>query len=138
MDTFDFSQFTVWFSGESQSPYAITICNKEQMNINAKLLERLPQNYEVGVSADGHMLCLREKDGGYRLLKSGWVKDKTLVQYILAQGVHLPARYTVTEQHGIWVGKLEEQKQPVLNMTKPPRRPKGKTLEGVLQELVNV
>lgn len=137
MDSFDLSQVAVWFSGEVQSPYAVTICGKEQININAKLRERMPLEFEVGVFADGHTICFRAKDGGHKLLKSGHVKDKALVQYILDQGVHLPARYTVTEQNGIWVGTLDEQKQPALNMTKPPRRPKTKKLEGVLQELEN-
>ncbi len=137
MNTFTIDQIAVWFSGETQSPYAVTICSKQQMNINSKLQERLPPCFEVGVSADGRMVCFREKEGGYKLLKSGYVKDKALVQYILDQGVHLPARYTVTEHDGIWVGTLDEQKQPALNMTKPPRRPKVRNLEGVLQELEN-
>lgn len=135
MDFFDLSQVAVWFSGEVQSPYAVTICSKEQININAKLRERLASEFEVGVFADGRTICFRTKEGGHKLLKSGYVKDKALVQYILEHGVHLPARYTVTEQSGVWVGTLDEQKQPALNMTKPPRRPKAKKLEGVLQEL---
>ncbi len=137
MDSFDFSQVAVWFSGEVQSPYAVTICSREQMNINAKLRERLPSEFEVGVFADGRTVCFRAKEGGHKLLKSGYVKDKALVQYIPDQGVHLPARYTFTEQNGIWVGTLDAQKQPALNMTKPPQRPKAKKLEGVLQELGN-
>ncbi len=137
MDIFDFSQVAVWFSGELQSPYAVTICSTEQMNINAKLLEQLPPYFEIGVSADGHTLCFREKENGYKRLKSGSVKDARPIRYILDQGVHLPARYTVTEQSGVWIGTLDKQKQPALNITKPPRRPKAKKLEGVLQELEN-
>ncbi len=82
MDSFDFSQVSVWFSGEVQSLYAVTICSREQMNINAKLREQLPSEFEVGVFVDGRTVCFRAKEGGHKLLKSGYVKDKALVQYM--------------------------------------------------------
>lgn len=123
------------FTPMPKNPRAITICNQKQLNINPKLLEELPMNFEIGVGSEGKLLCIREKAAGYKELKGGAIKAEPLIQCMLGQSVTLPARYAVTKQGDVWIAELKPQKAPILDMKKPPRKPKTTGLSGVMREL---
>ncbi len=111
-----------WHSPKPKSALAITVPNQNNICFNSKLTAVLPPAVEIGISPDGRMLALRQKEGGYRVPRSSAVKARDLVQILTNAGVHLPARYTVELQGNLWIGVLEEKEQ---NLPKaPPRKPK--------------
>ena len=134
MSSINFAEFT-WFSPKPKITLSITIPNQNSLNLNPKLMDQMPQYIEIGASNDGSMLCIREKsDAGYKLPKSGSVKDKDLIRFLVAAGVRLSARYTVTKEAGYWLAALDDPSSPKVEMKKPPRK-KRTNLEGLAKEV---
>lgn len=134
MSKIDFSEFT-WFKAKPKNQFAITIPNQTILNINPKLLEVLPAFIEIGVRKAGTELCLREQPhSGYRILRSGAIKDKELLKYIVDSGVRLPARYTVLQEDDYWLAILDEWFPPKINAANPPKKPRTRNLKELLKE----
>lgn len=134
MSKVDFNDFT-WFIPKPKSRSAITIPNLNIMNLNAKLMENMPSYVTIGVDKTGKCLCLREQaPSGYKLPRSGSVKDKELIANIVALGVRLPARYAVWQENGYWLAILDAHFSPKVNMSNPPKNPRKRDLKGLLEE----
>ncbi len=124
-----------WFVPKPQNPLVITIPNLERISFNSKLLEKLPSYITIGISSDGHQLAICEKEDGYKLLKSGSIKNKELVKEIATLGVRLPAKYAVTIKDNGWLATLETQGTPPVSTKSITRTPQKKNLSGLQAEL---
>lgn len=136
MSSIHFAEFT-WFSPTPKTTLSISIPNENSFNLNPKLMEQMPSYIEIGVSSDGRVLGIREKpDTGYKLPKSGSVKAKELICFLVSAGVRLPAKYIVTNEGDCWKAVLVKPSSPIptVNTKKPPRK-KRMNLSGLVKEV---
>lgn len=124
-----------WFTPSPKSNLAITIPNKEAINLNAKFLEKAPKTITIGVSPDDATLAIKEVDIGFNVPKSGRVKAQELISYIQSLGVHLPAKYDVEEKVDFWIAKLDSTYLPKIKMKKAPRKVKKEESKSIIAEL---
>lgn len=123
-----------WFTPQpKKAELAITIPNNHCFNLNPSLRAKIPQKIEIGVGHGGTILWLQPHDTGYKIAKSGTLKDSLLIGSIKRSGVRLPARYVVEEFDGGWVANLVPPAKPPLP-TKIPKRPKKKGLNAILAQ----
>lgn len=125
----------VWFTPKPKVPQAaITIPNPDALNLNKYALQALPPKFAIGVAPDGATLCLRENpETGYSPVKSGAIKDKELVAFLMEAGVELPARYVLKKVNDFWVAELAQTAPKKINLNKPPRRI-GKQAKRAIEE----
>ena len=124
-----------WFyPPERKSEFMITIPNDKCFNLNQNL--RLQIEYKVGIAktSDGKALCLREKENGYKIPKSGTVHPVELIAAITKSGIPLPAKYKATKQGGDWFGKYLPPVAPDFFSSGTPKRPRKKGLEAMLKK----
>lgn len=136
MSSINFAEFT-WFSPTPKTMLSISIPNENSFNLNPKLMEQMPSYIDIGASSDGHTLCIREKpDIGYKLPKSGSVKAKELIRFLVEAEVRLPAKYIVTNEGNCWKAVLVNPSSPIptVNTKKPPRK-KRMNLSGLAKEV---
>ena len=135
MSNINFEKFR-WFIPKPKSPLAITIPNPDRLNLNPKLLSQMPSHIEIGISADGQEICIREQlNGGYWVPKSGTIKDKSLIRALTSMGVRLPARYTVQQEGGCWLAIMDEPITRKVIMKKPPSKPRNSDLHNLAKEI---
>ena len=135
MSDVDFARFQ-WFTPQTTAPLALTIPNTICMNLNPKLTSQMPSHIEIGVSEDGREICLRAKaDNGYKVPKSGSIKDKRLIQALTSTGVHLPARYSIRQDGDCWIGTMDEPAPPSVSLVKPPRKARSKDVHILTEEI---
>lgn len=130
----DFTQFT-WFVPKPKVSLAITIPNPNSMNLNPHLMAQIPRSITFGISADGAQICICETEGaGYKIAKSGAVKDKDLIRHILNAGARYPARYSVYKEEDCWLGILDEQPPLKVDTSKKPRKQREDSLQAFEKE----
>lgn len=135
MANIDFEKFT-WFTPKPKIQLAITIPNQNYLNLNLKLIEQMPSRIAIGVSSNGTELCIQEQsEGGYKVPKSGAIKDKSLIQFIISRNVLLPVKYTVQREGDCWLAFMDEPTTPKINMKKPPRKPRSGNVRTLIKEI---
>lgn len=123
-----------WIKPKNKKMMAITIPNETNFNINAALAAKLPERIGIGYIAETKVLALRKDDTGFVLPKSGTLKLADLIQNLTSHGMHFPARFTVTQENGLWIGTLDPQPKQVIDPRKPPRRKKKPDLASLAKE----
>jgi len=113
-----------WYSPKEKSKFAISIPNGTSLNINPPLCAQITSHISIGLCEKDHTLIglqLVEEDG-YKVPKSGTIRDKYLIEQIVMSGVRLPARYTIEKDGDLWIGVLEEQQAPVIKQLPKPKK----------------
>lgn len=139
MTTIDFADFT-WFSPKPKgSQMAITVPNLTCLNFNAKAMIKMPVQIQIGISEDAKTIGICEKPGtGYKIPKSGTVKDKDLVDFLVSHGVRLPAKYELQPAANGWIANLMESRPPkVTGNSRKPRISKI-TADKLIKEIESV
>ncbi len=129
-----FEAFT-WFRPTPKNPFAITIPNQDDIRINSKLLPKLPSYIEIGIGEGGGQIGLRACEDGYKVTKDGNIRATEVIMRLREAGVRLPARYTVEETDGGFLGTLVKTPEVKLDVQKTPCTPKKKELSGLVKEI---
>lgn len=123
-----------WFQPKAKNKRAITIPNEHSFNINRHLLAELPERISIGCNPQNMLIALCKDDAGHKYPKSGSIKLPEFIQKLTEHGMHFPARFTVTRENDLWIGKLDAQTEPKTILKKPPRRKKAPDLKSLAEE----
>lgn len=133
--TFDKANYE-WFLPQGRKlsyTVSFTVCGK--CNISSKLLPLIPASITIGICCDGKEIVLAEKEeSGYKLPKSGSLRDPNLTRAIVERGISLPARYQMKQlEDGVWIGTLCDPPQAAGVTKKPiPKRPRKSGLAAMM------
>jgi hypothetical protein len=131
-ESMDFSRFKWFLPAPREAKFAISIPNEKCFNLNQKLYAEISKRIAVGVSTDGKTLCIKEDEQGYKVPKSGSIKDGVLVGDIKNRGIRLPARYFVEKKSDCWIATLGPYASPSSVPKKFPKKPRKKGLKDML------
>lgn len=134
MASIQFEEFS-WFVSKPKTQMTITIPNQKNINLNPKLMEQMPTYIAIGAKDGGKSLAIRATDeSGWRLPKSGSLKKEDYIGWLIAMGVKIPARFSVTREENGWLAVMDELEPPKVNMKKPPRKPRADALRSLARE----
>ena len=122
MDLVNCDEFTWFFPRPKGAEMSISIPNQKNVNFNPKAMEKMPPFVVLGASSDGKRIGIREQtEKGYKLPKSGSIKDEAFISFLQSSGVKLPAKYELCETEGGWIGNLVTTAVPKVSekRTKP-------------------
>ena len=127
----------VWFTPKPKVPQAaITIPNPSGLNLNKYALLELPTKFVIGAALNGEMLCLKEDpEKGYSATKSGSIKAKEIVAFLMENGVELPARYVIHKEDNCWTAELVQKDALKINLEKSPRKISKNAKHSIEEEL---
>lgn len=124
----------IWIKPKLKSKMAITIPNETNFNMNAALVAELPDRIGIGYIAKEKILAIRKDDTGHVFPKSGSLKLPELIQILTSHGMLFPARFTVTYENDMWIGRLDSQFKHSANPKKPPLKKKKPDLVNLAKE----
>ncbi|NCC67032.1 MAG: hypothetical protein EOM14_02390 [Clostridia bacterium] len=124
-------EFT-WFLPSPKSDLSINIPNSNRLNLNNKLVDKMPAYITLGISLDGTKIFIKEHgEDGFKVIKSGSIKAHEFISALTKCGVHLPARYIVTKTDGGWIATLTS---PVLSrVNKTTAKPRKQNLSPLIE-----
>lgn len=124
-------EFT-WFLPTPKSDMAINIPNPNLLNLNNKLLDEMPAYIMLGISSDGTKIFIKDHgEDGFKVIKSGTIKAHDVISALTKSGVHLPARYIVTNTDGGWIATLALPISPKTNKT--VSKPREQNLSSLIE-----
>lgn len=125
-----------WFTPQPKNRRALSIPRKGMMYLSSQFMKEGPRHVTFGVDDKRHRVGIREtEDAGYSLPKSGKIRDPELEKALMSGGIRYPARFTLHQAEGGWIGELDEQAPPALDMKTPAKKAKRISLNSLDQEL---
>ncbi len=128
-----------WFLPEERSRSMVTVRDRHTLYFGLHLLPQLPERVVIGVEEGGAVICLREDERGLVVDRRNgavrWRWDK-LIAHLVEQGVRLPARYRVTREGDMWLGRLEVRDEPIFDEKKLAKAGRMREMSGLLAEVM--
>lgn len=109
MSKYQLNDFTM-FVAPTKNGYAITIPNKNYLNLNTALHKEVFGKVRLGLHKSEVTLILVPSDEcGVQIPNSGSIRIPEFIAQITDRGIRLPARFTVSKDDEYWIGKLQSQ-----------------------------
>jgi hypothetical protein len=134
-ETISLDQFEWFFPVPPKPVFTITVTNERNICLSRQLCESVPSKLRIGIDKDGIRLGLVGDDaGGYRVPKSGVIKDARVVQVLQTRGIPTPARYLAEKVNDYWIATLIPSSAVPTQIKKTPRNPRKHGLGAMIQK----